>query len=320
METIKTYLDNVFAGFADSEQLRLMKREMLAGMEEKYLALKAEGKSENEAIGCVIRDFGNIDEIARELELSPNGGVQARRDERAFLSGDEAAAYLADIVKASIAIGMAVWLILTGVAGLIFISQLPIDHAGNIGVVFLLTTAAVAVVIFIIMGLRMDKYADYAKLGIRLNSAAHERIEAERECFIPLFAGLVAGGVALLIIAVTLLILMGALGLSYFGPVLLLFMIGGATLMFIVGGMRKDAYDLLLMKGEYQNIARYKKGEKIIGTVASIYWPLAVAVYLAWSFGWDAWPISWLVWPIAGILFGAIAGGIGSWHSSKESD
>ena len=37
-----------------------------------------------------------------------------------------------------------------------------------------------------------------------------------------------------------------------------------------------------------------------------MYWPLAAAVYLGWSFLGDAWERSWVMWPIAGVLFAAI--------------
>ena len=39
-------------------------------MEDKYNELKSEGKSENEAIGIVISEFGNIDELINELDIN----------------------------------------------------------------------------------------------------------------------------------------------------------------------------------------------------------------------------------------------------------
>jgi len=71
MDTIKTYLDNIFAAFPQTARVLAIKREMLAGMEEKYLELKREGKSENEAVGSVISNFGSIDEIVTELGIEP---------------------------------------------------------------------------------------------------------------------------------------------------------------------------------------------------------------------------------------------------------
>ena len=40
--------------------------------------------------------------------------------------------------------------------------------------------------------------------------------------------------------------------------------------------------------------------------VATIYWLLAVAIYLGWSFLTNAWHITWVVWPIAGIMYGVV--------------
>ena len=39
-------------------------------MEEKYRELKRSGKSENEAIGIVISEFGNINELIDELGIT----------------------------------------------------------------------------------------------------------------------------------------------------------------------------------------------------------------------------------------------------------
>ena len=38
-------------------------------MEDKYNELLAEGKSDNEAVGIVIAEFGNLDEVAEELGI-----------------------------------------------------------------------------------------------------------------------------------------------------------------------------------------------------------------------------------------------------------
>ena len=67
METIISYIENVFRNYPDSEKVRKAKEDLLNCMEDKYHELKAEGKSENEAIGIVISEFGSMDEIAWEL-------------------------------------------------------------------------------------------------------------------------------------------------------------------------------------------------------------------------------------------------------------
>ena len=43
-----------------------------------------------------------------------------------------------------------------------------------------------------------------------------------------------------------------------------------------------------------------------IRVIAAVYWPVAAAAYLAWSFGTGAWHISWIIWPVAGVLYAAL--------------
>lgn len=69
MDTIAAYLNNMFASLPRTEQTYNLKQDLLANMEEKYHELKKEGKSENEAVGIVISEFGNIDELIEELGL-----------------------------------------------------------------------------------------------------------------------------------------------------------------------------------------------------------------------------------------------------------
>ena len=69
METIQVYLDNMFLNIADSEQVRRIKTELYDMMEDKYHELIVEGKPENEAVGIVISEFGNLEELKEELGL-----------------------------------------------------------------------------------------------------------------------------------------------------------------------------------------------------------------------------------------------------------
>ena len=69
MDTIRTYLDNMFQAFPDTPDVRRAREELLQMMEDKYTELKAEGKTENEAVGIVISEFGNIDELMEDLGL-----------------------------------------------------------------------------------------------------------------------------------------------------------------------------------------------------------------------------------------------------------
>ena len=70
METIRNYLSTMFAGLPDTPEVRRAYEELAAMMEDKYTELIAEGRSENEAVGTVISEFGNLEEIAQTLTSS----------------------------------------------------------------------------------------------------------------------------------------------------------------------------------------------------------------------------------------------------------
>ena len=67
METIKNYLDSMFANLPNTASVLRAKEELLQMMEDKYTELIKDGKSENEAVGNVIAEFGNLSELAEKL-------------------------------------------------------------------------------------------------------------------------------------------------------------------------------------------------------------------------------------------------------------
>jgi len=69
MNTIRNYLDNMFLGLPQTEDVTRAKNELLAMMEDKYNELKSSGKTDNEAIGIVISEFGNLDELGDTLGI-----------------------------------------------------------------------------------------------------------------------------------------------------------------------------------------------------------------------------------------------------------
>ena len=328
MDTIKTYIDNVFTSFPQTERVQALKLEMLDSMEEKYQALKQEGKSEHEAIGSVISNFGSIDEIAAELGIEHN---KVDPEDSIYISSEDSAAYMAQTKKSSFWIGIGVWIIMTGVSALVLVYGISgrdrlngsID-AGSI--IILALVVAVALVIFIVNGINLHRYESYKANYIRLDDRTRRDFEQQNTLYMSRFAIQIAVGVAVIVLAA------GALVLLYFADTvfiwqtgtgknstfaLLIFVIGPALLVIINAGMTKSAYDCLLGKGYHKYKAVNKKAERIIGTIASVYWPLMTAVYLLWSFLSGNWHISWIIWPIAGVSFGALSGGIATWQGTK---
>ena len=96
METIRNYLNAMFAGLPDTPEVRRAYEELAAMMEDKYTELMEEGVTENEAVGTVISEFGNLEELAQTLGIEDylNGrGANAElsgRGANADLSKDSA--------------------------------------------------------------------------------------------------------------------------------------------------------------------------------------------------------------------------------------
>lgn len=70
MEVIRTYLDNLFSTLPDTPASRRAKEELWGMMEDKYQELKDQGLPENQIIGTVISQFGNLEELRETLAWS----------------------------------------------------------------------------------------------------------------------------------------------------------------------------------------------------------------------------------------------------------
>lgn len=96
--------------------------------------------------------------------------------------------------------------------------------------------------------------------------------------------------------------------LLYVGAVCLLLVLAGVgSAVFVYGGVCWAAMDRLLEEGDYVRPRKRQNG--VVGAVSGIYWLVATAAYLLWTFGpwWDAQPQdTWILWAVAGVLYGAV--------------
>ena len=85
--------------------------------------------------------------------------------------------------------------------------------------------------------------------------------------------------------------------------VLLAFVAVGVYLI-VRTGYIQGGFDVLLEEGEYsrENKTESEQNEHI----SSIYWALALVIYLGWSFITMEWHRTWIVWPIAGVGYGVV--------------
>ena len=190
----------------------------------------------------------------------------------------------------------------------------------GLGIAAILIMVSTAVGIFIISSSKMEQYKylddNEFELEYGLNGILNER----KEKFKPKYVQNTAIGVILCILAALPLVVGGAMEapeiiLIEF-VVLLLILVAIGVYLLINAGTVKNSYDLLLGQGEYTPEER--ESARKTDKVASIYWPVATAIYLGWSFATSDWHITWIVWPVAGALFGGVIAVIGESVKDKK--
>ena len=301
METIKTYLDNVFAAYPQTNEVQTLKRDMLANMEEKYAVLRQSGKSEHEAAYNVIADFGNIEEITAELGLDIKNEAF---DGSIYLSLDEAQSYIANSMKSGIWIGLGVWLIIAGAST--YTSSIAFFAHGHV----MLPVVAIAVVMFIMSGGRMRQYKSYGKTHIRLDSHSRKIIESDMARIAPRCTAMIAAGVALIILT------LWAQTSINVPSTLFLNIVGLSVFMFIFASRWRSAFDVLLGQKEHGKKGRVIQVLRNIAIITVIYWPIIVAINMYLLFIVQS-VYFWVVWPVAGVLFFAIIAAVAIWQGTK---
>ena len=233
----------------------------------------------------------------------------------------QAAEYLTSRKAAAPKVAFAVLLCVVSPVTLLLLSAMseaqrfPISEnaAAGIGLCVLLVLVAVAVSIFLradadvrdyrfleeepfeteygVTGMvrqRQREYADtrtrYTTIGVVLCVLAA----------VPLFAAVCVNGSDLLYVAAV-----GAL----------LVLVGIGCLFLVNAGVYSGAMEQLLEEGDYTR--GQKKHHKVRGTVTTIYWLVAVAVFLVYTYGpsGNGQPqYSWIIWAVAGVLYAAVMG------------
>ena len=79
---------------------------------------------------------------------------------------------------------------------------------------------------------------------------------------------------------------------------------GVGAMFFINAGINWASMEKLLQEGDYSR--KNKQRSPVIGAIATVYWLLVVAAFLAYSFFSNDWQNSWIIWPVAGVLFAAL--------------
>lgn len=195
MEAIREYLSNMFMNLPETPQVLRAKAELMEMMEDKYEELIAEGMSEKEAVGTVISEFGNLDELAEELGIGDFMKKEEEPQEKKSRHADrrwgpeEAKKYVAFAKTHAryVALGVmfCIWgpfleSVFDGAINQGYLGTLVGNLLGNMGM-FLLV--GVAVVLFVLASTRTKEYGKVSRYTIALDeeAAAYVRENQERD-------------------------------------------------------------------------------------------------------------------------------------------
>lgn len=191
-------------------------------------------------------------------------------------------------------------------------SEMPNYHisenaAAGIGICVLIVLIAIAVMIFILCGMKTKKYEFLAKEDIETAYGVRGMVKEKRDAYHSPYVTQLVIGIACCICSVIPLFGTLAVSESDFYMVsavcMLLTLVAIGTYFIVRSAAKMNAMNQLLEEEDY---TRQKKHEnkKMSGPV-TVYWLIATAIYLAWSFTTNDWDRTWIIWPVVGVLFPA---------------
>ena len=196
-------------------------------------------------------------------------------------------------------------IVITGLAEAGFIGlETAAAEAG--GTAALIVIVAIAVGLFIREGMRGKPYEFLDNTAIDTEYGVSGMAKERRDSYSEKHSRLLIVGIMMCIIgAVPMLIAevtkysnnTDLLPIAGFAAMLTMVAVG--VKLIVLTCIRQGGYDRLLEEGDYTRL------NKKAGKYDGIYWAVATAVYLGWSFVTMRWDFTWIVWPVAGVVFAA---------------
>ncbi|MGP9539582.1 permease prefix domain 1-containing protein [Brachybacterium sp. AOP43-C2-M15] len=320
MNVIDSYLDTLFAPYPDTARLREARTELRAMMEDTQQGLIADGLTESQAVGRVIAEFGTLEEVApvlgidTELSRSPEAADAALPELDVFRARE----YVEAVRRTQWmpATGLALF-VLCAVPLLLLIaattdpSGSPAGWAVAAGITAVLVLVASGILLLLGRDLRLKDFEDIDEgdftPGPQVRAFA-EDLERERRSAVT-----IASAVAILLwilcaLPVILVSLLSA-EMSFaplYGVSLTLAMVAAGLAIMTGAGWSDTATGNLLQEPEDEDDPE-RSDNPVVRAVAAIYWPVAAAIYLAWSFLSGDWGVTWVLWPVAGVLYAGLS-------------
>ena len=174
------------------------------------------------------------------------------------------------------------------------------------------TRMAVAVALFVLSPICLIQLAGVAEYmgSVSETFATSGVVQRRKEADEPAYRMSLVVGVVLCILSVVPLLLSSAMNLGDYISIccvdVLLALVAVAVFLFVRFGSIHSSYQKILQEEDYTK--ERKQTNKKLAWFPGVYWTLATAIYLAYSFITQRWDFTWIVWPVAGVLFVAVYG------------
>ena len=260
----------------------------------------------------VSTDYLLRDDMETAPDVTPvDNGLE---DTVRTVSMEEASAFLEYNDKAAVSISNGVMLCILSPLALILLGGLAeaekisvaVEPASIMGVIILLVMVACAVAIFLMTSLKGNQYDYLEKCDIDTEYGVSGMAKERRTAYSETHGRRLIAGIMLCVVSAIPLMMLQLTHYSnntdllpILGVCVLLMMVAAGVKLIVLTCIRKGGYDKLLEDGDYTRL------DKKAGRFDGVYWAIAVAVYLTWSFISGGWQYTWIVWPIAGVLYAA---------------
>ena len=250
MNTIRNYLDNMFRNLPNTEAVRKAKAELLQMMEDKYDELIKEGKTDNEAVGIVISEFGNLDELAESLGIGEQV-TESAEEAKPMLSMDRVKEYLNMISQRSVLIPLGIALCIFCSAFNIIADMTPLIPE-TMGVSAMFLAIAAAVVLFVIARGKRKEFTEIYGKQVSLSIESAEYVRSERKRFRSGYGLMSSIGIGLCILSVVNPIIIGSIPYvkDSFGAVMLFLFISLGVFLITSSHAKMKGYDRILELNE----------------------------------------------------------------------
>lgn len=251
MNAIRNYLDNMFRNLPNTEEVRRAKSELLQMMEDKYEELIAEGKTENEAVGIVISEFGNLDELAESLGIS-EAVTENPSEDKPMLSLDRVKEYLGMISLRSILTPLGIALCIFSVAFNIIAEAIPGLDLEALGVSAMFLAIGAAVGLFIYSSIKKKEFAEVYRKECSLSIEGAECVRGERNGFKSGYGLMSSIGICLCILSIINPIIFGSIPYisGDFGAVMFFLFIALGVFLITSANFKMNGYDNILELNE----------------------------------------------------------------------